>query len=396
MKKMMTKLYMLALQPQQGHTTTDYYSNLLWMILFLLFFFVLPLFFGEYLQLLRLSGSVSNLIAYMGRALHQGILSVVSSIERALGRDSRVFTLSRQDLENKIKELIEHVIITPSTLETQGLVAKLKHLILLHDKRLEETVKKIVPADKPIIQNIASSIEALRTLNYLYKVVVHYYRLALRYRNPYILAQIYFVMPQIKEYVNALSGAIQAFTKGQPIGDSVGPLVAYRFLKEKCEDIEEVRHSIENTYIARCRFKGRTIYVIKAAGPGSSVGRLDDAVVYLVEKCGVKPKVILTVDAALKLEGEKTGSIAEGIGVAIGGIGVEKFNIETVAARYGITVYAILVKMGIPEALTVMTREIAEAANSAIERVCNVLEEYTREGEEAILIGVGNTVGVGQ
>ena len=390
----MNKLYIAALQVQQGHTG-DYYSNLLWMLLFLLFFFVIPLFFGEYLQLLRLSGSVSNLIAYMGRALHQGVLSVVSSIESAVKGDGASLP-SRQELENRVRELIEHVIITPSTLETQGLVSKLKHLILLHDRRLEDSVRRLVAAEKTIVQNIASSIEALRALNYLYKVVVHYYRLALRYKNPYILAQIYIAMPQIKEYVNALSGAVQAFTKGQPIGDSVGPLVAYKFLKEKCESVEEIKHSVENTYIAKCSYKGRTVYVVKAAGPGSSVGRLDDAIVYLVERCGVKPRLILTVDAALKLEGEKTGTITEGIGVAIGGIGVEKFNIETIAARYGINVYAILIKMGIPEALTVMTKDIAAAANRAVERVCNVIEEYVREGEEAILIGVGNTVGVGQ
>lgn len=391
----MSNPYIVAFQPA-GHASTGYssYSNILWMILFLLFFFVLPLFFGEYLQLLRLSGTVSNLIAYMGRAIHQGIFNVISSLERSL-REEKPLT-RKQELENKVKELIEHVIITPSTLETQGLVSKLKHIITLHDKRLEESIRKIVPAERHIVQNIASSIEALRTLNYLYKIVVHYYRLAMKYKNPYILAQLYIAMPQIKEYVNALSGAVQAFSKGQPIGDSVGPLVAYRFLREKCEEATEIKHSVENTHIAKCSYKGRTVYVIKAAGPGSSVGRLDDAIVYLIERCGVRPKVILTVDAALKLEGEKTGSITEGIGVAIGGIGVEKFNIETIAARYGIPIYAVLIKMSIPEALTVMTRDIANAASKAVERASNIIEEYAREGEEAILIGVGNTVGVGQ
>jgi len=371
----------------------DYYSNPLWFFLLLLFFFILPLFFGEYFQLLRLSGAINSLLAYIGRVLHQNILNVVSSIEQ-IAKSKNLSIGLRSEIESKIRDLIEYVVITPTTLETQGLVAKLKHLLLLYDHRLEECVRKIVPAEKPLIQNIVSSVEALRTLNFIYKIVNHYYRLGMKYRNPWILMQIYIAMPQIKEVINALNGAIAAFTKGQPIGDSAGPLVAYKFVKEKCECVEELKHSIENTYIAKCKYKDRIVYVIKALGPGSSTGRLDDAVIYLVERCGVKPKLIITVDAALKLEGEKTGSIAEGIGVAIGGIGVEKFNIETIAAKYGIPIYAILIKMSLPEALTVMTKEVAEATSQAVEKVCRVIEEYARENEEVLLIGVGNTVGV--
>ena len=34
------------------------------------------------------------------------------------------------------------------------------------------------------------------------------------------------------------------------------------------------------------------------------------------------------IDAALKMEGDKTGSVVIGVGAAIGGIGVEKYKIE--------------------------------------------------------------------
>jgi hypothetical protein len=106
--------------------------------------------------------------------------------------------------------------------------------------------------------------------------------------------------------------------------------------------------------------------------------------------------MIITVDAALKLEGEKTGSIAEGVGVAMGGIGVERFNIERIASKYGIPLYAVLIKMSIPEALSAMPKEVEEAVNEAVERVRRVIREGVREGEEVILVGVGNTSGVAQ
>ena len=40
--------------------------------------------------------------------------------------------------------------------------------------------------------------------------------------------------------------------------------------------------------------------------------------------------MIITIDAALKLEGEDTGEVAEGIGAAIGGPGIERYKINLI------------------------------------------------------------------
>ena len=53
--------------------------------------------------------------------------------------------------------------------------------------------------------------------------------------------------------------------------------------------------------------------------------------------------------------------MAEGIGVAIGGIGVEKYQIEEVATRLGVPVYAVIVKQSIQDAITIMRKEIADS-----------------------------------
>jgi len=105
---------------------------------------------------------------------------------------------------------------------------------------------------------------------------------------------------------------------------------------------------------------------------------------------------MITIDAALKLESEESGSIAEGLGVAMGGIGVEKFNIESVATKYGTPIYAILVKMSMPEALNAMSKTIDEAVNKVVERLGKVVETYTEPGDEVVIVGVGNTIGVAQ
>ncbi len=397
MQEVMLALHalMVSLQEATRQTSNYYLYNWLWWLFLIFAFFIFPLVFGDYYQLLRLSGTINRLLSDLGRVLNQSFTSVVNTIENIV-RKNNIQNVTRKDIESKIKDLIEYVLIQPTELETQGIVNKLKHIITLYNKELEDAIRRLIPVDKHVIQNIVSSVEALRSLNLIYKIVMHYYRLGMKYRNFYILLQIYMVIPQIKEAVNAISGAINAFIKGQPIGDSAGPLTAFKFLREKCESVEPLSHSVEDTYIARCRYKGRIVYVIKALGPGSSTGRLDDAVTYLIEHCGVKPRAIITVDAALKLEGEKTGTITEGIGVAIGGIGVEKFNIETLATKYRIPIYAVLIKMSMPEALTLMTKDIAEATNKAVERVCKIIEQVAKEGEEVLFIGVGNTIGVAQ
>ena len=49
--------------------------------------------------------------------------------------------------------------------------------------------------------------------------------------------------------------------------------------------------------------------------------------------------MLIMVDAAGKLEGEDVGEIAEGVGAAIGGPGVEKYKIERAAIENNIPLF---------------------------------------------------------
>ena len=97
---------------------------------------------------------------------------------------------------------------------------------------------------------------------------------------------------------------------------------------------------------------------------------------------------------ALKLEGEKTGEISEGIGAAIGGIGTERYKIEEEATKFDIPVYAIVVKQSIQEAVTTMKKEISDAVEPVLERIKRLIIERTKEGELVLVAGIGNTAGI--
>lgn len=126
------------------------------------------------------------------------------------------------------------------------------------------------------------------------------------------------------------------------------------------------------------------------------MGKPGDAIEHVVNETKGKIATIIMIDAAAKLEGEEVGEVAEGIGAAIGGPGVDQFKIEESILKYHIPINAIIVKEDIGDAVSPMRKEIFDAVDKAIERIKQVLLERTKEGDTVIIAGVGNSIGIGQ
>jgi len=136
--------------------------------------------------------------------------------------------------------------------------------------------------------------------------------------------------------------------------------------------------------------------VLKAEGPGGNVGKPGEAVETVIEEQQGKLAMVIMIDAGLKLEGELVGEVSEGIGAAIGGPGVDAFKIEEKVTKYNLPLYAVIVKEDIGDAVSPMRKEINDAVDKVIERVRDVVKERTKEGDTVLIIGVGNSIGVGQ
>jgi hypothetical protein len=187
----------------------------------------------------------------------------------------------------------------------------------------------------------------------------------------------------------AYLGATKAFAEGHPIGDGAGALVVSKLMRNSA-----VRKVEKDMVAGETVIEGRRVIALKAEGPGGNVGKPGDAIRQVLEENNGKASMIIMVDAALKLEGEKTGEVTEGIGAAIGGIGTERYKIEEEATKFGIPVYAIVIKQSILEAVTTMKKEIADAAEPVIESIKHLIVEHTKEGELIIVAGIGNTAGI--
>jgi len=296
------------------------------------------------------------------------------------------------DSASKLGKLIEYVTIMPETLDPAGVVPKMEQVVRNSDVRVRREVQRLIGVDEPVRVSVAQNmVEVASSLNVIYKVVRHYYLTSRKTRSYFTLVQLQASLPQIMELANALNETADSLATAQPIGDGLGALVASRLMV----DIPK-QPIARDTVLSMRDYKGRTLYVVKAEGPMGYVGEPDVAIRKVVEEMKVKLSAIIMVDAALKLEGEKTGEMVEGMGAAIGGIGTEKFRIEEVAANHSIPIYAILVKESQVEALTVMRKEVAEASQAVVDAMTTVIEERTKQGDSVLFAGIGNTLGIGQ
>lgn len=298
----------------------------------------------------------------------------------------------KDDPSERVDQFLEYITIPPESMDPAGVVWKLEHILDVRDDRFKDEVKVMAPAaDETNINNLENTLEAAAALNIIYKIIRHYYILGKKTLSLYIIMQIQMLLPLIMREAEAYASALKAFAYGQPIGDGAGALVAAKLMhghrKKKIE---------KDCVVAKIPIEGRTAYVVKAEGPGGNVGKPGEAIKRVVEETDGKIAMIIMIDAALKLEGEKPGEVAEGVGAAIGGPGTEQYKIEESIVKHKIPINAVVIKEDIGDAVSPMRKEVFDATEVAVERVKRVIKERTKEGDALIIAGIGNTIGVGQ
>lgn len=346
--------------------------------------FMVMILYGQRIQMYLTLKEVEGSLLRLKYMRDEGRKTTIATIKE-LGK-------SPEDPTVRVNQFLEYVTLSPENMDPSGVVWKLEHLLDVRDVRFKDEVKIMAPeADETITNNLENALEAAMVLNTIYKVVRHFYMLGKKTWSLYIVMQLQMVLPLIMREAEAVGNALRAFTHGQPIGDGAGALVAAKLMHG-----HQQRKISKDTVVAEISIEGRKAYVLKAQGPGGNVGKPGEAMKEIIEKNDGKIATIVAVDAAQKLEGEKVGEVAEGVGVAIGGPGVERFKVEETVLKYKIPVNAVVIKEDVWDAYSPMRREIYEAVDSAIERAKRVILERTKEGDSVIIAGIGNTLGIGQ
>jgi len=375
---------MLGIQNQIGQgllgdSSIGWIMNVLFYVIFVVF-----IFYGSRIQTYVMIREVEGSLYKLKYIKEEGRKMAVETIKE-IGKP-------QTDPTAKVDRFLEYFTIAPQTLDPAGVVWKLEHILDVRDERLKDEVKLMAPAaDETQANNLENTLEAAMALNFIYKVIRHFYLLGKKTLSLYIIMQIQMILPMIMREAEAYASALKAFAFGQPIGDGAGALVAAKIMHGY-----ETKKIEKDCVVSTVPFEGRTAFVIKAEGPGGNVGKPGDAIEHVIEENNGKIAMVVMIDAALKLEGEGLGEVAEGVGAAIGGPGVDQYKIEEKILKYHIPINAVIVKEDTGDAVSPMRKEIFDSINTVIDRIKEVVLERTKEGDKIVIAGIGNTIGIGQ
>ncbi|MFP3285116.1 MAG: DUF1512 family protein [Nitrososphaeria archaeon] len=340
------------------------------------------IFYGMRIQL-------SSLLWQTNRYVRRARALSAEARGRLLGELSRYYSGSDHELSAKVDDALNSLVIQPASLDPHGIVPKLDHVLRIWDRSLEDIVGGLAPGADPVSRkNLVNLLEVSVELERIRKVLDHFYLSAKRDHDLISLSYLQIYLPFLMEEAEALSSGVDAMSRGVPIGDALGPMVVRSLVGDA-----RPRRIAEDTVFYDVSVEGRRVIAVKAEGPGGTVGRPGEAVERLL-RIYRNAKLVVSVDAALKLRGEETGSIAEGVGVAMGGPGTDRFYIEEAAHRMGIPTYAVVVKMSEREAISEMPEAVRAAVPRAADAVRRIIRESTSPGDVVLVVGVGNTMGV--
>ncbi len=301
--------------------------------------------------------------------------------------------VKENDLKTAVDDFLEFFIIEPVNVDPAGVLGRLEHLLDVRTNRYEDHVIRIAPKAKPVeAANAESVLAGAMALHYVYRVVRHFLILGKKTKSIYYIMQLQMQLPIIIQMAKAYFEAVRAFADGKPIGDGMGPLAIAHFAREiganQPEDLDS------RTISQSAQFEGRNIWFVRAKGHGSYVGKPGEGIKKIVETHKGKIARIITVDAGLKLEGEDTGQVIEGVGAAIGDPGPEKFKMEDSGVKFNIPIDAIVIKESIEDALGPMKKSLVDAVPKVIEKMKNAILQRTAKGDTLIIAGIGNTIGI--
>jgi hypothetical protein len=350
---------------------------LVWILPIILF-----VFYGQRIQLQVTSGEIKKGIKKLDAYRIEARAELIEYIKKNMN--------PKEDPTKKIDRFLDYFTIMPVDMDPNGIVDKIRHTVRAREDYSRNHVKSISPEiDEIELSKIITLLEIATSLHMIYKIINHMYLTAKKQNNYPLILPLQMILPFIMEEAEAITKAIPAFKLGQPIGDGIGPMVVGRMMLDTKKDVVAFQ-----TVLSETEYDERKLFLLKAEGPSSTVGRPGDAVEDLVAKN--KPDIIIMVDAALKMEGEDSAITAQGFGAAIGGIGTERFQIEDIATKNNIPIFAIVIKQSIKEAITLMTKDIANQADNVRSQVYEMIHDNTTPGQSVLLIGVGNTIGVPQ
>ncbi len=374
---------------QLGGQSTDPISLILNLLFFVLIF--VSMFYGQKLQGWKASKEIQAGLDKLKKWNDECKEILVSNFKEFADKKK-----TQKDLMLQLEDFITFITIPPVSLDPYGIIPKFDHVVDVRDFRFKEEVELLAPlADTVQRYNLENLVEATMAIDSIYRLIRHFLILGKKSKSMILLLQISMQLGLILSMAKAYYYAAKSFAEGSPIGDGLGPLVVASFLRDISNGEVEAKEIERDTIVQEVEFEDRDIYIVRAKGPGGSVGKPGKAIKTLVDKHGNDISRIIMIDAGLKLTGDKTGSMAIGVGAAIGGLGIEKYFIEESSTEKAIPIDALICKQSLEDAITTMKRPITKSVAKFVDKIKMTIRKRTEKGTKVIIAGIGNTIGIG-
>ncbi|OYT68059.1 MAG: hypothetical protein B6U65_00865, partial [Candidatus Wolframiiraptor sp. EX4484-121] len=245
--------------------------SLLWLI-FMLIFLIYPT-FSQKIQL-----------SYMLRDIEKKLLKLKyfrDEVRKRTIQHLNKYSDENIEVDEGVDRLLGSVVIEPVDKDPYGIMYKLEHIMNTWEETFENEVRALCPkADEKTVKTLTNLVDVARGLDYIYRVIRHYYLLGKKTSNIYIVLQVQMILPQVMEIAKAYRQASYAFAQGQPIGDGVGVLAVAKLV----DGMEKKTYEIaKDTVVQEALWNGRRLLVLRAKGPGGAVGKPGEGVKKLIE-----------------------------------------------------------------------------------------------------------------
>lgn len=295
-----------------------------------------------------------------------------------------------REIQDKIKNFMDFQIAEPVSTDPFGIIKKLDAVLRQAENRHKIFVDSIAPKlDEESKKNFRAALLHTSGIHQIAKIMRHLLETIKKYKIFQLALILQMQFPLIKRVADGLFDSVNAFTKGLPIGDAIGPMIISNYIPKG----KAVLMKDEDFVFYKTKMFGKDVILSRANGPGVSIGYPER----FVEKILKKEKItrIITVDAAMGMEGEKSGSVAEGVGFGQRGSNpVASFYIEEMAVKKGIPIDDIMIKEIGEQGLQVMSKPILDSLQKASAEMENAIKRAGKR-ERILVIGLGNTGGVG-
>jgi hypothetical protein len=315
-------------------------------------------------------------------------------------------TISSQDIDSFIEDMLEFFVIRPVKLDSPYF-PKLNYLLMRREKRFRELIKQFLPNINILtLATLTSLFSTTAEIENIYRKVRHSYLMGKKTKSTWFILQNAAEMTQILLTAQAYTIALDSFTGNIPIGDSIGPLTIQRFVQEtnnnSSNNLLPVQEITEIMIAQTVNFEERTCICLRANGPASVVGNPGISIQKIVQDHADKNRVInliITIDSYLRMEGEDPGSVALGLGPAIGGLQEDhpdKYMIESIAidAKPPIPIESIICRESLQESVSPISEEIKSAVPKIIRLLKQIIRSQSNASDTVIILGVGNALGV--